>query len=255
MEAGVVAYRLCDRELDCQNCPFDLALRKLRVDLQGNQLPEIRPPHKTVRDAQDDVPRSASSQDEVLHAFFTTLLEGVMPEDREYSHNHLWIQSESNGESTLGVDHVLANLVSPIESLVLPPRASPVHWNEPLIWMIHIGGAVVIRSPLSGSLWELNPRIIDDPGILRHNPYGEGWFMKVRTDSSFKNTPTLLSASQRSIQNRSELSALLQCIKDQIHSSPPLNNTMQDGGTRVDNPADMMGAKEYIRLIRHVLNL
>ena len=27
MEAGVVGYKLCDREFDCDHCPFDAALR------------------------------------------------------------------------------------------------------------------------------------------------------------------------------------------------------------------------------------
>ncbi|MFL6213965.1 MAG: hypothetical protein ACJ74J_08740 [Blastocatellia bacterium] len=26
MQAGVVGYKLCDRQFDCEHCPFDLAL-------------------------------------------------------------------------------------------------------------------------------------------------------------------------------------------------------------------------------------
>lgn len=30
MEAGVVDYKLCDLEFDCENCPFDRSFRNLK---------------------------------------------------------------------------------------------------------------------------------------------------------------------------------------------------------------------------------
>ncbi len=255
MEAGVVAYLLCDRELDCQNCPFDLALRKLRLDAKGKQLPDIPPPLKRSADPKEDSLKAELSYEEILQAYFAALLKPSLPDDLRYSRNHLWIRPGTNGESTLGIDHVLAGLVSPIVSVVLLPRSSPLRKDEPMIWMIHSGGAVVVRSPVTGSLWEINGKIIDEPGMVRHSSYDEGWLMKVRTDTTIRDKPSFLSASQRSDQNRAELATLLQCIKDQLHSFRPLNGTLQDGGTRVQSPADMIGAKEYIRLVRHICSL
>jgi hypothetical protein len=37
MAAGLVAYKLCDRDLDCDGCPFDRAFR--RMEAAGSSTP------------------------------------------------------------------------------------------------------------------------------------------------------------------------------------------------------------------------
>ena len=61
MTAGLVAYKLCDRDFDCEHCPLDAALRgDLRSLPHGVPLPS---------------------------AYTATF-----PEDRLYSSGHLWLQ-------------------------------------------------------------------------------------------------------------------------------------------------------------------
>jgi glycine cleavage system H protein len=38
----------------------------------------------------------------------------------------------------------------------------------------------VFRSPVSGILSAVNGRLIDEPGLLNRDPYGEGWFAEIR---------------------------------------------------------------------------
>ncbi len=38
----------------------------------------------------------------------------------------------------------------------------------------------VVRSPLSGTLLETNERLLKNPGLLNKEPYGAGWFAKLR---------------------------------------------------------------------------
>lgn len=35
MAAGLIAYRLCDREFDCERCPLDIALRRASAEPPG----------------------------------------------------------------------------------------------------------------------------------------------------------------------------------------------------------------------------
>lgn len=42
MSAGLVAYKLCDRNFECEGCPFDLAMRGARAALP-RALPRTRP--------------------------------------------------------------------------------------------------------------------------------------------------------------------------------------------------------------------
>ena len=38
----------------------------------------------------------------------------------------------------------------------------------------------VFRSPITGTLSAINERLVDEPGLLNKDPYGEGWFAKIR---------------------------------------------------------------------------
>jgi glycine cleavage system H protein len=38
----------------------------------------------------------------------------------------------------------------------------------------------VFRSPVSGTLEAVNGRLVDEPGLLNRDPYGDGWFAEVR---------------------------------------------------------------------------
>ncbi len=38
----------------------------------------------------------------------------------------------------------------------------------------------VFRSPVAGTLYAVNQRLTDDPGLLNREPYGEGWFAEIK---------------------------------------------------------------------------
>jgi glycine cleavage system H protein len=42
----------------------------------------------------------------------------------------------------------------------------------------------VFRSPVSGTLSAVNGRLIDEPGLLNKDPYGEAWFAEIRVKDS-----------------------------------------------------------------------
>jgi glycine cleavage system H lipoate-binding protein/TusA-related sulfurtransferase len=41
----------------------------------------------------------------------------------------------------------------------------------------------VFRSPLSGILAAVNQRIVEEPGVLNKDPYGNGWFAEIRIEN------------------------------------------------------------------------
>ena len=37
--------------------------------------------------------------------------------------------------------------------------------------------------PVSGSITELNPALASSPELVNHDPYGEGWMVKMKVDN------------------------------------------------------------------------
>ena len=69
MQAGVVGYKLCDREFDCDHCPFDAALHGR--DMQGGPQAHVGP---TMRDggalAEDFISELSDAQARALVELF-----------------------------------------------------------------------------------------------------------------------------------------------------------------------------------------
>jgi glycine cleavage system H lipoate-binding protein/TusA-related sulfurtransferase len=42
----------------------------------------------------------------------------------------------------------------------------------------------VFRAPVSGTLTRVNERLVENPGIMNRDPYGEGWYAEIRVKSA-----------------------------------------------------------------------
>jgi glycine cleavage system H protein len=41
-----------------------------------------------------------------------------------------------------------------------------------------------IYAPVEGNVLEINPAIIENPEVMREDPYGEGWVLKIEAANS-----------------------------------------------------------------------
>jgi len=62
----------------------------------------------------------------------------------------------------------------------------------------------VFRSPVSGTLSAVNERLVDDPGLLNRDPYGEAWFAEIRVKDNSE-----LGALRRLPQAENRIAELL----------------------------------------------
>ena len=92
--------------------------------------------------------------------------------------NNVWAGLEG-GVARVGITAILSWLSGGFTSATFKPN--------PIIARGKILGAVegprhfdVVRSPLTGELEEFNEGLIAQPGVLNRDPYGTGWFAKIK---------------------------------------------------------------------------
>lgn len=150
-EAGVIAFKLCDRACACDRCPLDAALRgDPRLTLE-NGADLARPPH---------IPWS-------------------FPLDRLYAPGHMWLQIIHSGHARAGIDACAAWLLPPILSAKTLPRPC-VARGEPLCVLGFPAGELSPASPISGSRCAWNEKLNTEPELLTSDPYGAGWIVELR---------------------------------------------------------------------------
>lgn len=221
MSAGLVAYKLCDRDGDCENCPFDLAMRGA-----SRERAEASEPHA-------DTPKAG------------------FPADRRYHRGHTWARRIEARHWRVGLDAFAATLLEPASGLVLPTVGTSVQAGAIAVWVWDGEALVPIRSPLSGRVLESNSALRDRPTLANQAPYDQGWLLEVRVPSDREAEAELLDAA-----GVGELAARqtleLQCATAEfVRNSRPseIGPTLQDGGPLSEGARAILGGRRYRKLI------
>ncbi len=108
-------------------------------------------------------------------------IEGYnLPEELYYTKDHTWARIEDNGSITAGLDAYGAKAAGNIEFIDLPMADDEFEAGEAfgsLESAKWVGGLLM---PVSGTITDVNEAIEDDLGILKEDPYGEGWLIKIK---------------------------------------------------------------------------
>ncbi len=164
VSAGVLSYRLCDREYECEGCPLYLALRggaAGAVTADG----VAGPPAGTAR-GEDPVGRYL----EQLGAGCTLHL------DRAYSAEGLWLQSERSDEVEIGLDDYTLRLLQPVDSVVLPRAGVWLSHRAPCAWVNRGRLAIALSCPVAGEVLEVHPRPVLTPPRSGGSAEPRWWF-------------------------------------------------------------------------------
>ena len=149
MSAGLLKYRLCERNYDCENCPLDAAL-------SGHAM---RPPSQV----------TIVSPSELAHSF---------PDDRLYTPGHAWLQSISTADGMLfrfGIDAFAATIFGNCRGVSCYAADDHPTPNQVLCELDLGLGVVFVTVPVPATIVAKNERLAHDPGQLISACYGDGW--------------------------------------------------------------------------------
>src|SRR3954469_11353088 len=125
-------------------------------------------------------------------------MSSKVPADLKYANSHEWVRV--NGDvATVGITDHAQHELTDIVFVEVPAPARKVKAGEAVAVVESVKTASDIYSPVSGEVVESNKALTDKPDLVNSDPYGEGWFYKIRmTDSAELNR--LLSPEQYTSQ-------------------------------------------------------
>jgi glycine cleavage system H protein len=102
-----------------------------------------------------------------------------IPSDLKYTKSHEWVRV--NGETaTVGItDHAQRELTD-IVFVELPEIGRQVKAGDGCAVVESVKTASDIYAPVSGEIFETNKMLADDPALVNREPYGGGWFFKIK---------------------------------------------------------------------------
>jgi glycine cleavage system H protein len=121
-----------------------------------------------------------------------------VPADLKYAKSHEWVRV-SGDVATVGITDHAQHELTDVVFVELPASGKHFKAGDPCAVVESVKTASDIYAPVSGEVTEVNQAIVDNPAIVNTDPYGEGWFFKVRLSQPAE-VSALLGAEQYTAQ-------------------------------------------------------
>jgi len=113
-----------------------------------------------------------------------------VPADLKYAKTHEWVRVAGD-TATVGITDHAQHELTDIVFVELPARGREIKAGEACAVVESVKTASDIYSPVSGVVTEVNESAVKNPGLVNSDPYGEGWFFRIKL-SNVKETEALL---------------------------------------------------------------
>lgn len=117
-----------------------------------------------------------------------------IPEDLRYTEDHEWARIDGD-IATIGITDFAQSELGDIVYVELPELGATTEKSQSFGTIEAVKAVSDLFAPLTGEVVEVNSNISDSPEIINKDPYGEGWFIKVKL-SDPNEVNTLLEKTQ-----------------------------------------------------------
>jgi glycine cleavage system H protein len=212
MTTGFIFYKLCDRNYQCEICPFDQAIKNEEMGEGEFQ----------------------KSGDNWAEGSLNTEPSAWINRAIFYHPDHCWVKVENSERVRIGIDDLLTQLITQVRVAILPQAGSFTGKGECFAHIIQEDYILQVISPLSGAVQTINPRLENEPELITNDPRGEGWLITVKPkhlESDLKNL--LFGRKALSWYQREEKEIIARTELILKHNPQGVGPTMQDGGCRI----------------------
>lgn len=104
-----------------------------------------------------------------------------IPEDRYYwVEKHAWARPEADGTVTIGITDVAQRLAKGIINATPKEIGRTVQKGKSAGTLESGKWVGPVTSPITGQIVEVNEAAKAKPALINEDPYGQGWFVKVK---------------------------------------------------------------------------
>jgi len=106
-------------------------------------------------------------------------MSSQVPSDLKFAKSHEWVRVE-NGLATVGISDHAQHELTDVVFVEVPAVGRQVKAGESCAVVESVKTASDIYSPVSGEVVAVNSTVSDNPALVNTDPYGAGWFYKLK---------------------------------------------------------------------------
>jgi glycine cleavage system H protein len=121
-----------------------------------------------------------------------------VPSDLKYAKSHEWVRVTGD-VATIGITDHAQHELTDVVFVELPDMDRDLRAGEACAVVESVKTASDIYAPVSGKVIEINTAVAKSPALVNSDPYGSGWFCKIKLGKPAE-LDSLLTPEQYSAQ-------------------------------------------------------
>jgi glycine cleavage system H protein len=106
-------------------------------------------------------------------------MSSKIPADLKYAKSHEWVRVAGD-IATIGITDHAQHELTDVVFVELPAVGRKLKAGDACAVVESVKTASDIYTPVSGEVTAVNQTIVDQPALVNSDPYGQGWFFKIR---------------------------------------------------------------------------
>lgn len=107
-----------------------------------------------------------------------------IPDHLRYADSHEWIDPSDPENAGVGISDHAQDELTDVVYLELPEIGRQVEKGEAIAVVESVKAANDIYAPVGGEIVAVNEALVEEPGAVNTDPYGEGWMVRIKVGNS-----------------------------------------------------------------------
>lgn len=104
----------------------------------------------------------------------------VRPDNYRYQKTHEWAFLVDEETAIVGITDYLAGQLADMAYIDLPDEEDRIEVGDPFCEIEILDGIHGLISPVEGDIIGVNWKLVEDIGLLKKDPFGEGWIIRLK---------------------------------------------------------------------------
>jgi glycine cleavage system H protein len=157
-----------------------------------------------------------------------------------FSKSHTWLSLFPSGKIQLGIDDFLAHMFKTPQITMLKNATEHVTKGEPILRLAEGKNELLVRSPIHGTIANVNAHLSAHPALLKQALFSEGWAYTMTPDHT-SDLRAFYLGEDTGVWLKQEMGRLRDFF---AHLTTPAFGLLQDGGLPVAGVIDHLDSEQ-----------
>lgn len=180
-----------------------------------------------------------------------------IPAGLYYDKTHTWAYMDKQGYVKIGIDDFLQHVTGSFTRVEMKDSGEKVKKGEPFLTLVQDGKQLTIHAPISGTIKALNNDLLNEPDLVNHSPYDDGWVYLFEPNNWQRELQFMRMAVAYKDWLRNEFKRLRDflAVKVNTHAFTYQGVALQDGGELTDRVMENLGPEVWEEFQKHFVDI